>query len=398
VPPNLPDPYHGNVLRNFPTTLAHYCPGSTCRAATPSFSSEFVALANQIEAKPLTGRVLQADGKSIVRHMNGEDLLNFSVDADLNPGLAAELPAAVHAARQGDPLPLLRLYDLDIRFQVTAAENLSFGLYAATTCADGLFPWSPTTPVADRPALLQAAIAALPAGTLGPFGSWAGTLGTAGFCEDWPTPAGGTPLGAGPLPDVPMLAITGGLDLRTPVESAAQIVAQFPQGHLLVAPGTGHSVLTQDFSFCTQRAVASWILTGTIRASCPRPNPLIAVVPAFVTKLAALPGKADAGKTIAAAQRTIRDAEGAWFTAAGFGSNAPVAGLYGGKIVQRSNGFDLVGYSSVPGVRLTGKLTVAQFHLPLQFNGSVTVAGPVTGKLTLAKDVLRGTVGGRKVG
>ena len=31
VPPNLPDPYRGNVLRAMPTTLAHYCPGSACQ-------------------------------------------------------------------------------------------------------------------------------------------------------------------------------------------------------------------------------------------------------------------------------------------------------------------------------------------------------------------------------
>ena len=37
-------------------------------------------------------------------------------------------------------------------------EDLSSGLFAATVCRDGPFPWQPDTPVADRPALLAAAI------------------------------------------------------------------------------------------------------------------------------------------------------------------------------------------------------------------------------------------------
>src|SRR5437588_12311373 len=106
-----------------------------------------------------------------------------------------------------------------------------------------------------------------------------------------------------------MLAIAGGLDIRTPAESAAQIVAQFPQGHLLVAPGTGHSVLTTDFSFCAQRSVAVWIQTGNVPASCPRAQPLIAYLAAFPRSLSAIAASTPTKQIVAAAQRTIRDAE-----------------------------------------------------------------------------------------
>src|SRR5207248_1352800 len=82
----------------------------------------------------------------------------------------------------------------------------------------------------------------LPAGSLGPFGSWAARTGTAFFCEQWPSPAGNAPLGSGPLPDVPMIALDGGFDLRTPVVNAIAVERQFPQGKLLVVPGVGHSV------------------------------------------------------------------------------------------------------------------------------------------------------------
>ena len=98
--------------------------------------------------------------------------------------------------------------------------DLSGGLFAATVCRDGPFPWQPDTPPAQRQAILTAAVDALPPGTFGPFGMWSHRFGNADFCLGWPSPSGGAPLNAGTLPDVPMLAISGGFDMRTPTESA----------------------------------------------------------------------------------------------------------------------------------------------------------------------------------
>src|SRR6185312_7464986 len=107
---------------------------------------------------------------------------------------AAELPAVVHAARVGNSQPLLRLARIHQATNASPSADLSFGLYAATVCRDGPFPWQPDTPEADRPALLAAAVKALPAGSLGPFGTWATRFGNADFCLDWPSPSGGAPL------------------------------------------------------------------------------------------------------------------------------------------------------------------------------------------------------------
>src|SRR5205823_6018849 len=131
------------------------------------------------------------------------------LDADLNPGLAAELPATMHAARLGNTQPLLRLAHFHDQSTASPAVDLSAALYAATVCRDGPFPWAPDTPVEQRSAFYKAAVAALPAGSLGPFGAWAVRFGNADFCLKWPSPSGGGTLGAGPLPDVPVLAISG---------------------------------------------------------------------------------------------------------------------------------------------------------------------------------------------
>jgi hypothetical protein len=272
-------------------------------------------------------------------------------------------------------------------------------LNAATNCADGRFPWDPATPPPSRRSLIDQAVAALPDGALGPFGDWAARIGTAFFCEQWPSPAGNTPLGPGPLPNVPMIAIDGGFDLRTPVANAVAVERQFPQGKLLVVPGVGHSVTTADVSGCSQNYVRSWIL-GTLNApkeaECSqRVQPLLKIVGAFPRR----PAHKSAGSTLTIVGKTLRDAEATWIDT--FGA-APEYGLFGGKLfaAQNSPAFRLVRYSLAPGIAVTGRISFSTVGPPTTYKGSVKVSGPaaVAGRLTITKTgKISGTLGGRKV-
>ena len=114
VPPELPDPYEANVLRSMPAALSAFCAGGLCRSATADFAGDVVTVANRLAAKPLTLKVLQPNGTRKIEHINGLALLSVVVDADLNPGLAADLPAAAHAARLGN---LVRCYGSSISTQ-----------------------------------------------------------------------------------------------------------------------------------------------------------------------------------------------------------------------------------------------------------------------------------------
>jgi hypothetical protein len=321
------------------------------------------------------------------------------VDADLGPGLAAEAPAAVHAALAGNIRPLLRIYDLDLASNELTAEDLSFGLNAATNCADGRFPWSPTTPPSARRAVLDSTVASLPAGTFGPFGNWAAKLGTAYFCEQWPSPAGNTPLGPGPLPDVPMIALNGGFDLRTPVVNAVAVTNQFPHGKLLVVPGVGHSVTGADVSGCAWNYVRGWIL-GTLnapdRAECiQRVQPLSKVLGAFPRR----PGHRTVAGTMAAVGKTAREAEATFW----FGSDRFTArGLYGGKLVTSRDGraFTLTRYSVAPGVLVSGKINFVDIGPPSTYKGTLKISGSaaVSGTLKItATGKMSGILAGRKV-
>jgi pimeloyl-ACP methyl ester carboxylesterase len=397
VPTSLPDPLERNVLEAMPSTLAAYCAGGLCRAATRDFAGDVATLANRLEAHPIQGKIRTARGGLKTVRMTGEDLLGMVIDTDISPGLAAELPAAVRAALSGYARPLLRLFDLTLRTALYSAEDLSVGLNAATTCADGEFPWAPDTPVADRPAMLGAAIAALPAGALDPFGSWAARLGTAFYCELWPSPAGKAPLGAGPLPNVPVLAVSGGVDMRTPTASAVAVARLFPQGRVLVVPGVGHSVLTTDLSFCSQRAVRSWLASGTVRASCPRVAPVVRPLGPFSTRRSRAAPRA----TLLLAAKTEREAEATWVQLFGASVKLTPAGLYGGKLVPAANGsgFTLVRYSIAPGLLVSGKLRLAAAGPPFRFKGTVRVSGSAAarGTLRISGRNVSGTLGGRRV-
>jgi len=402
VAPDFQDPFSANVVRAMPATLAGFCSDGGCRAATGNFAGDVAALANRLAAKPLRVAVAETDGTKKQVRIDGLELLSVLIDADLNPGLAAELPAVVRAALRGSTQPLARLAYLHDGGNQEASVDLSFALYAATVCRDGPFPWAPDTPVGARAALEQSAIAALPPGAFGPFGVWAARFGNADFCLGWPSPSGGAALAPGPLPNVPVLAVSGGFDMRTPTAGAASVVALFPQGKLLVVPGVGHSTVTADFSGCAAKAVHTWMTGGAPPSECPRSQPLVAPVPALPV-LPARPGRpASPAATLAIVRATLKEAEAVWLMTSGVtGSTAPVPGIYGGRITSPSStSFKLTGYTVTQGVSVSGTLKVAKVGPPLAFEGLLTVSGKraASGVLGLKGGTLRGTLGGKLIG
>jgi len=400
LPPEQPDPFEANVLQTIPATLAAFCSDGGCRSATRDLAGDVATVANKLAAKPLHGTVTEPGGGKRKITVDGLSLLSIVLDADLNPGLAAEIPAVMKAERVGNNQPLLRLADLHDSGNASPSIDLSSALYAATVCRDGPFPWTPDTPPAARVALEQAAIAALPAGSFGPFGSWAAGFGNADFCLDWPSPAGGSTLGVGPLPDVPMLGVSGGFDMRTPTAGAQNVVARFPQGKLLVVPGVGHSTVTADFTGCAAKAVRAWMTGGVVPAACPRSKPLVLDVPGLPPPGQAKPARpAGPAKTFEIVSKTVREVQAAWLMTVGLsGSASPVPGVFGGYFrATSSSDFKLVHYSIARGVTVSGFLKLKDFGPPLIFQGSLTVsgAGASPGVLGLSKGVLHGALGGR---
>jgi pimeloyl-ACP methyl ester carboxylesterase len=399
------DPFALDDLQQMPKGLASLCSGGLCRAATSNFVGEVVKLANRMAGRPLSGKVPKPGGRTGTVRASGIDLLSGVVlDSDLNAGIAAELPAAVHAALTGRPRPLLRLVQLDRESAVTPAEDLSAGLFAATVCDDGPFPWTPDTALAQRPGLLASARNRLPSGSTGPFGSWATELGPAAFCLLWPPQAPRPGIGSGPLPNVPVLVFAGERDLRTPASNAAAVAARFPQGHLVTLPGVGHSVLGADLSRCAQNALGTWLSGGVPPSRCTRSPMLVNPIGAFPASFASLRSRGVRGRTLAAVSKTVREAAAAWaFVLTGFSRAHTVAGLYGGVLRTSGTTFKLSRYSLVPGVQVSGRLRLYRPDMgsavPARFVGAVSVAGAkaARGRLTVGPFRLSGRLFGRPV-
>lgn len=390
LPPDENDPFRTKSSTAIPPALASLCEGGACSRATRDFVGDVGKLANQLAAKPISGKV-----RNRTLTIRGVELLSLIVDSDLSPGIAVALPAAVKAALGGNPAPLLRLFFLDTAG--SEGRALSVGLFAATVCTDGPFPWTPDAAPATRRATIDAAAGQLPSGAFGPFGRWAAKLGNAEFCLGWPAPSGLPWIGVGPLPNVPVLALNGGYDMRTPPPGAQVVVSRFPQGRLIVVPGVGHSVLGADPTFCAARETRAWILGQTSAGQCAKPRAYLQPSPAFPAANAKKPLTPAA--TFAAANAAFGDAVGMWlFTFGAPGEVIP--GIYSGRLVVNQEGFRLDRYSVTPGVVLTGRVTLKDVGPPLVFEGTVTVSGKnaAPGLLGFADGKLAGVLGGRLVG
>ena len=406
LPVEGPELLGGHRLRSLTEGLASICAEGRCAGIAPRFPADVVALANRIAARPLRGTVLDARGRPRREVLDGVGLLELVIEADINPGLAAYLPAAVRAAREGRPRPLLRLARIVRETLFFEPSDLSAGLLAATSCGDGPFPWLPSDPLEQRRRALQAAVAAMPPGSTGPFGSWATRTGRAEFCLTWPEWSLGVPADM-PLPDVPVLVLAGDLDLRTPVAGAVEVARRFRQGRLLVVPGVGHSVIGQDPSECAENAVRIWLAGGTPPERCPRVRPLLAPIGPLPRSLASLrpdPGtRGVAGQTRRAARITIQELTATFVTALLESQRErPVAigGLYGGRldIPLQNPPIRLTRYSVVPGVTVTGTLGVREFLPTPLLVGTVRVCGRrAGGVLTVDSATLRGSLAGGRV-
>lgn len=374
------------IVKAIPQTLRALC-AHACIGGTRNYALEAVGLANALARKPLRGRVLEVDGKRRFEQLNASEFLNLVVESDLDPGFAAELPAAVEAARDGHPAPLLRLQQF---LQPQGASRSIDPVYMATVCDDGPFPWQPDTPIAERAALLSSALASLPPGSYGPFGSWAATLSADSACTGWPATSLAAPPIPASYPNIPVLAVAGDLDLRAPTFEARAVLAHFPRAQLLTVPNTGHAPLADLASGCLSAAVRQWLAGRPAPRTCPTALAL-PPLPPFAAAQATKPAEA-----LALVNETLHEAEAVWQLTAD-GGDAP--GIEAGVLTDRDSGFALRGYELTGGVALSGEVAASTDSSPWQFAGVIRIKGRegMVGSLALNGDGLTGNLDGKVV-
>ena len=248
-----------------------------------------------------------------------------------------------------------------------AGSDVSDAVYLTTVCGDGRMPWQASSTPASRQALLDHALGALPATAFGGLGRWAAKVGDAYACLRWPAQQD-APQTPAAYPDVPVLALSGTDDIRTPTAGAQKVVSHFKHGRLLEVGNVGHSVLTSSISPCVIGAVEAWLSgSSSLPTHCNDPR-LVSVVPALPS----------AGAThLRLAVTALHEAEAGWLLAL---SESPdggsashrlrVAGIDAGSLTAHGDSFTLAGYGLGGGITLTGEVHVAaQLDAPLGFDG-----------------------------
>jgi pimeloyl-ACP methyl ester carboxylesterase len=401
------DPLGAESLRSIVGSINGICVFNSCPGVPGGAGDRFAELTNRFQATPLVATTHFAPALGpYPETIGGLTMLSLAYESDSASAVSSELPAAIDAAAAGNPVPLERLIYLDAVSGVSQAGDIDIALFLATNCGDGPFPWQPNDTPEARQAAFDAAVAALPPGSYGPFGPWAATLSNAAGCIDWPSPSGGVVLGPGPLPNVPVLVLAGSRDIRTPASGADAIAARFPQSHVVVVPGAGHSVL--NHSGCAAAAVRTWLNGGGPAATC---TPFRLYVPAlgsWRSSVAATPPAARVaglpGRTLAAFLQTIHDAEDIWLLLRQ--TQMTISGLGGGRVTTFTTGkLVFQAFSDVAGLALTGTISLKMdpFGLPVvpltTLSGTLTLSGRGSshGTLKLAGNRATGTIGGRAV-
>jgi pimeloyl-ACP methyl ester carboxylesterase len=403
-----PDPFYLDTMDAVPRALR-----SLCRRRCPWTSdpaADLAALVDRLARGPLRGRLVDRRGRTRVRRLTRVDVFSTLLGGDFDPALRAAFPGAVRAALSGDATPLLRLgrRAFEVDAEPPPPRLLSTGLYAATTCEEAPLPWARTTPPDPGERRRQAGVlaATIPDPEFEPFDRATSLASdTINLCERWPQAPVAPEFGPGPLLDVPVLLLEGEDDLRTPVENARRVAAQFPRSSLVVAPATGHSALGSDFSGCTDRAFARFFQERSVPARCPRirrpflPSPPPPRRLASVQPLAGTSGLR--GRTLAALKLTLRDVAEDSITELIFDPEdsdlARGGGLRAGHYrIDGDNTLELDGVAFVPGVTLTGRL---EHFGERRERGRLRVGGRAAphGLLRIEGFAVRGRLGGRRV-
>jgi pimeloyl-ACP methyl ester carboxylesterase len=402
-----PDPFYRPTLEALPRVMR-----SLCRHRCGSFTSDPLVdlsrLVGRMGTRGLRGQVVDARGRRRPARLSRGELFLMLISGDFDPALRAALPGAVRAALDGDTMPLLRLgrRSFSVEGEPPPPGLLSTALFTATTCEEMSFPWARTAAPdpAGRSSSAATAAALMPDTAFFPFDR--ATLldnDLLQLCDRWPAAPVAPAFGPGPLPDVPVLLLEGEDDLRTPVEGARRVAAQFPQAKLVVAPATGHSALGSDLSGCAERAFARFFRDQPVPDRCPHhrrefppspppPRSLGGVEPA--TGTSGLRGRA-----LRAVALTLRDVSEDSVTHFILDERDPDiargGGLRGGRYRIDGNAhLHLSDVVFVPRVRVSG--LVRRFGGRRQ-NGRLRVSGEVKGVLSLRGRRLSGRLAGKRI-
>jgi pimeloyl-ACP methyl ester carboxylesterase len=347
-----------------PRVLGELCANDACAGITNDPTRGLRALVRRLQRGPLRSHYVDGHGRRHPVTITSRKVLSVLLHGDSNPALRAEIPAALGAWRRGSALPLARLV-AHAGGRITLAPNpasVAPALYAATLCEELRFPWSRSAGTKERTRQALQAVRDLPPSEFAPFDR-STALGSdlVEACLGWRNATAAPPAPIGTLPAVPTLVLSGGGDLRTPLEDAKATAARLPlTPQIVVVPWVGHSVLTSELAqeSCAAHALAAFF-AGAVIPGCTTQKAPISLARRAPNGLSSqrtfgtLTGRL--GRTVGAAIDTLTDVrrEVLYETMEGE-TPTRVGGLRGGFATVSSTGVQLRRVRYVPGVEVSG--------------------------------------------
>jgi pimeloyl-ACP methyl ester carboxylesterase len=376
--------------------------------------------ANQVREKPILGFAPDGDGTRTRVRLDEDALVQIASAGYWYPGLWRDLPAAIRAANDGDPAPILRLAAETVTVEAGASDPYysSEALYLAVICHDYPQLWDFSTPIAARRAEAARRIAAYPEGTFAPFSAsaWTGTDYEGVFaCLRWPSPARPDPPDppGAVYPEVPTLVLNGDLDTITASSGAREVARRFPGSTFVELENSVHVTALYDWDLCASRIYISFVRNlDPGDTSCAEEIGEWNLVPAFARSVTEVdvarraPGDdstRDDRRLATAAALTAADVIARWMV----NYDGTGVGLRGGRWTYGGYPnvrFRLVNTRLVPGVSVSGTVRWAYRGGASSANVEVTGPGGVTGTLRIAwlkqphaTATVAGTIDGRRL-
>jgi pimeloyl-ACP methyl ester carboxylesterase len=303
---------------------------------------DIAALAARLRRHPETFTVSVGDQR-FRAHLGEHDLAALTYTAG-NPYAFGAIPGLVASGRAGDLAPLRRAVETDLLTNAYSALHEPAGSDGlapafATMCHDYPQAFSPADAPAARHAAYDRAIAAIAPSEFYPLSGAAWT--TAGFeggenCIEWPAdPTAGPPIApATPMPDVPVLVLSGELDANTPSSAGRKVAGQFRHATFAEIPNTGH--VPTDGNPCALELALRFVVTTSADADgCAGTGTLPSITPRaplHTADLAPVQGNGTPAqrRTLAVALATMTDEQAQSGLLEAFGS---ASALRGGRYV-----------------------------------------------------------------
>jgi pimeloyl-ACP methyl ester carboxylesterase len=364
VPPDGPDPLQRSTFAAIPRVLGELCAKNACAGITNDPTRGLRALVRRLGRGPLRSHYIDGHGRRHPVRITSQKVLSVLLHGDSNPALRAEFPAALGAWRRGSALPLARLV-AHAGGRITLGDSpasVAPALYTATLCEELSFPWSRGAGTKERMRQARRALRDLPPTEFAPFDR-ATVLDSdlVEACMGWRNATAAPPAAIGKLPAVPTLVLSGGGDLRTPLEDAKSTAARLPlTPQIVVVPWVGHSVLTSELApeGCAAHALAAFFADAVI-PGCSTQKAPISLARRAPNGLASqrtvgtLNGRL--GRTVGAAIDTLTDVRREVLYEKMEGETPTrVGGLRGGFATASSTGLELHRVRYVPGVEVSG--------------------------------------------